>query len=417
MAANLLAKNILNKIIAENVPFSVALKQAFKHNDISKEERQTISAVVGCSLRHYIVMERLFKDAYPDIEIEAMSALFIAFSNALFIKKLDQEECNAIAQSFLKENDVPFVDFLAPYLENKKLVPENIEVGSFEFLSYRYNTPISAIKMWNKQFGQITTSRILKANSKPAPTVLRINNTKISDEDFFNQYKDFEKVEIDGVAIYKGEQRFKNLPVYEKGLAYPLTPALKQALDEGDTDLLRGFAVYAEYPNDLLVELESRFVNINNIEYIAGTYSAFINARNAFSKANIKGVNVYEAGASSIVTCISKPVHTFLVMPDSSRLNLLQVLPDYFLRFDIQKLDELIANQAKAIREASAQVEDGGYLLYFVDTISKKETIGIVNDFLKEHPEFTLTMDKLYFPYKKFGGSYYFAVLKKGAND
>ena len=76
-----------------------------------------------------------------------------------------------------------------------------------------------------------------------------------------------------------------------------------------------------------------------------------------------------------------------------------------------------IANQAKAIREASAQVEDGGYLLYFVDTISKKETIGIVNDFLKEHSEFTLTMDKLYFPYKKFGGSYYFAVLKKGAND
>lgn len=417
MAANLLAKNILNKIIAENVPFSVALKQAFKHNDISKEERQTISAIVGCSLRHYIVMERLFKDAYPDIEIEAMSALFIAFSNALFIKKLDQEECNAMAQSFLKENDVPFVDFLAPYLENKKLVPENIEVGSFEFLSYRYNTPISAIKMWNKQFGQITTSRILKANSKPAPTVLRINNTKISDEDFFNQYKDFEKVEIDGIALYKGEQRFKNLPVYEKGLAHPLTPALKQVLDEGDTDLLRGFAVYAEYPNDLLVELESRFENINNIEYIAGTYNAFINAKNALSKANIKGVNVYEAGASSIVTCISKPVHTFLVMPDSSRLNLLQVLPDYFLRFDIQKLDELIANQTKAIREASAQVEDGGYLLYFVDTISKKETIGIINDFLKEHSEFTLTMDKLYFPYKKFGGSYYFAVLKKGAND
>ena len=417
MAANLLAKNILNKIIAENVPFSVALKQAFKHNDISKEERQTISAIVGCSLRHYIVMERLFKDAYPDIEIEAMSALFIAFSNALFIKKLDQEECNAMAQSFLKENDVPFVDFLAPYLENKKIVPENIQVGSFEFLSYRYNTPIRAIKMWHKQFGQITTSRILKANSKPAPTALRINNTKLCDEDFFNQYKDFEKVEIDGIALYKGEQRFKNLPVYEKGLAHPLTPALKQVLDEGDIDLLRGFAVYAEYPNDLLVELESRFENINNIEYIAGTYNAFINAKNALSKAGIKGVNVYEAGASSIVTCISKPVHTFLVMPDSSRLNLLQVLPDYFLRFDIQKLDELIANQAKAIREASAQVEDGGYLLYFVDTISKKETIGIVNDFLKEHSEFTLTMDKLYFPYKKFGGSYYFAVLKKGAND
>ena len=67
--------------------------------------------------------------------------------------------------------------------------------------------------------------------------------------------------------------------------------------------------------------------------------------------------------------------------------------------------------------EASAQLEDGGYLLYFVDTISKKETSGVINEFLKEHPEFSLTRDKLYFPYKKYGGSYYFAVLKKDAND
>jgi 16S rRNA C967 or C1407 C5-methylase (RsmB/RsmF family) len=92
---------------------------------------------------------------------------------------------------------------------------------------------------------------------------------------------------------------------------------------------------------------------------------------------------------------------------------LLQVLPDYFLRFDIAKLDELIANQAKALNEASNQVEDGGYLLYLVDTISKKETINIINEFLKEHQEFTLVRDKIYFPYKKYGGSYYFAVLKK----
>ena len=417
MAAALLAKNILQKIIVENIPFSLALKQAFKHNDVSKEERPVISAVVGCSLRHYIVMERLFKDAYPELESEGLSALFVAFSNALFIKKLDQDECNTLAQSFLKEEDTKFEEFLAPYLQDKKLVPEEIEVGSFEFLSYRYNTPISVIKMWNKQFGQITTSRILKANSKPAPTVLRIDNIKISDEDFFKQYEDFEQTDIPGVAIYKGEGRFKNTPVYEKQLANAITPAYKQLLDAGDTDLLRGFAVYSEYPNDLIIELQSRFENINNIEYVAGSYSAFINTKNALNKAEIKGVNVYEAGASSIVTCISKPVHTFLVMPESSRLNLLQVLPDYFLRFDIQKLDELIANQTKALNEASAQVEDGGYLLYLVDTISKKETMGLINDFLKEHTEFTLVEDKQYFPYKKFGGSYYFAVLKKGTND
>ena len=413
MATHILAKDILQKIIIEKTLFSLALKQAFKNDSVSKEDRAIVSAMVGCALRHYLVMERLIKETYPEIDSEGFIALLVAFSNALFIKKIDQDECNSLAQSSLKEEDTKVADFIAPYLEGKKLVPEEIEVGSFEFLSYRYNTPISVIKMWNKQFGHVTTSRILRANSKPAPTVLRINNNLISDEDFFNQYPDFEKAEVAGVALYTGEGRFKNHPVNEKHLVSVLPLAYKEMVDEGDVDLLRGVAVYAEYPNDLLTELLCRFSSLSNIEYIAGTYSAFINTKNALNKYSIKGVNVYEADANSIITCVSKPVHTFVVMPDSSRFNLLQVLPDYFLRFDIEKLDELIANQVKALNEAANQVEDGGYLIYLVDTVSKKENSGVINEFLKGHPEFSLIQDKLYFPYKKYGGSYFYAVLKK----
>ena len=417
MATHILAKDILQKIIIGNVPFSLALKQAFKDDSVSKEDKPIVSALVGCALRHYLVMERVIKETYPNIESDGFIALLVAFSNALFIKKINQDDCNALAASFLKEDDIKVADFIAPYLEDKKLVPEEIEVGSFDFLSYRYNTPVSVIKMWNKQFGHVTASRILRANSKPAPTVLRINNNLISDEDFFNQYPEFEKCETTGVALYNGEGRFKNHPASEKNLVTVLPLVFKEFVDEGDVDLLRGLDIYAEYPNDLLTELLSRFNNLTNIEFMAGNYSTFINTKNALNKHAIKGINVYEANASSIITCVSKPVHTFVVMPDSSRLNLLQVLPDYFLRFGIEKLDELIANQLKALNEASNQVEDGGYLLYLVDTISKKENSGVVNEFLKNHTEFTLIKDKLYFPYKKYGGSYFYAVLKKQAKN
>ena len=413
MATHILAKDILQKIIIENVPFSLALKHAFKDDNVSKEDKPIVSALVGCALRHYLVMERVIKETYPNIESDGFIALLVAFSNALFIKKLNQDDCNALATSFLKEDDIKVTDFIAPYLEDKKLVPEEIEVGSFDFLSYRYNTPVPVVKMWNKQFGHITASRILRANSKPGPVVLRINNNLISDEDFFNQYPEFEKCEVSGVALFNREGKFKNHPASEKNLVTALPLVFKEAVDEGDVDLFRGLAIYAEYPNDLLTELLSRFNNLTNIEFMAGNYSAFINTKNALNKHAIKGINVYEANASSIITCVSKPVHTFIVMPDSSRLNLLQVLPDYFLRFDIEKLDDLIANQLKALNEASNQVEDGGYLVYLVDTISKKENSGVINEFLKDHTEFTLIKDKLYFPYKKYGGSYFYAVLKK----
>ena len=415
MTPHILAKEILNKIINENVPFSLALKQAFKRNEMQKEEKAIISAIVGCVLRHYLVMSHVVNKQYEGIESLGLISLLIALSNALFIKKLNQAECNKDAATYLKDGDLKVEDFIEPYLNDKKLVPENIEVGSFEFLSFRYNTPSEIIKMWSKQFGHIFANKTLKANSKPGPVVVRIDNKKISDEDFFIQYaKDFDPIEgVKGVALFKGEGRFKNHPVSENAIATPLPLAYKEMLDEGDVDLLRGVAIYAEYPNDILFDFVSRNENMDKIEYIASSISVAKSTKNFLNKLAVQNVNVYEAQASSIVTCISKPVHTFIVMPDSSRFNLLQLLPDYFLRFDMSKLDELIANQKLALKEASEQVEDDGYLIYFVDTLSKKESINIINEFLAENTNFTLVKDKLYFPYKKYGGSMYFAVLKK----
>ena len=418
MTPQVLARDILNRIINENTPFSLALKQAFKKNEVSKEDKANISAMVGCVLRHYLVLSNVISKQYPNLDSVGVIALMIAFSNALFIKKLDQEDCNKEAQQYLKEEDVKAKDFIEPYLEEKKLVPENIEVGSFEFLSFRYNTPVDIIKMWNKQFGHIAVSKALKANSKPAPVVLRIDNKKIEDEEFFNKYPEFERIEgVNGMALYKGEGKFKNHEVNEKALATPYALAFKEMLDEGDIDMLRGLAIYTEYPNDLLVDLLSRKEGISGVEFIAGNLATASNTRNFLNKNQVKGINVYEAQASSIITCLSKPVHTFVVMPESSRFNLLQLLPDYFLRFDFNKLDELIANQKLALKEAAAQVEEDGYLLYLVDTLSKKESINIINEFLANNENFTLVRDKLYFPYKKYGGSYYFAALKKAKKN
>lgn len=418
MTPQVLARDILNRIINENTPFSLALKQAFKKNEVSREDKANISAMVGCVLRHYLVLSNVISKQYPNLDSVGVIALMIAFSNALFIKKLNQEDCNKEAQQYLKEEDVKVQDFIEPYLAEKKLVPENIEVGSFEFLSYRYNTPVDIIKMWSKQFGHIAVSKALKANSKPAPVVLRIDNKKIEDEDFFNKYPEFERIEgVNGMALFKGEGKFKNHEVSEKALATPYALAFKEMLDEGDVDLLRGLAIYTEYPNDLLIDLLSRKESISGVEFIAGNLATASNARNFLNKNQVRGVNVYEAQASAIITCLSKPVHTFVVMPDSSRFNLLQLLPDYFLRFDFNKLDELIANQKLALKEAAEQVEEDGYLLYLVDTLSKKESINIINEFLANNENFTLVRDKLYFPYKKYGGSYYFAALKKAKKN
>ena len=43
--------------------------------------------------------------------------------------------------------------------------------------------------------------------------------------------------------------------------------------------------------------------------------------------------------------------------------------------------------------------------------------MGLISEFLKNNENFSLVRDKQYFPYKKYGGSYYFAALKKAKKN
>ena len=85
MTPQVLARDILNRIINENTPFSLALKQAFKKNEVSKEDKANISAMVGCVLRHYLVLSNVINKQYLDLDSVGAIALMIAFSNALLI--------------------------------------------------------------------------------------------------------------------------------------------------------------------------------------------------------------------------------------------------------------------------------------------------------------------------------------------
>ena len=97
-------------------------------------------------------------------------------------QKLIKQNAQAAA-AFIKEGE-PSVENSPRHLDERKLVPNDIEID-LAILSYRYNTPVNIVRMWHKQFGHISANKILRANSRPAPVVVRINNTLIRDDDFF----------------------------------------------------------------------------------------------------------------------------------------------------------------------------------------------------------------------------------------
>ena len=96
---------------------------------------------------------------------------------------------------------------------------------------------------------------------------------------------------------------------------------------------------------------------------------------------------------------------------------LLRNTPDYFIHFDQNSLDGLIKDQQTAIEECSKFIEDGGYLVYYVATISEKESHGIIEKFLNEHSNFSLVSEKRIFPFSEYDSSGYYAILRKAGNN
>lgn len=78
-----------------------------------------------------------------------------------------------------------------------------------------------------------------------------------------------------------------------------------------------------------------------------------------------------------------------LVDPPCSGLGTLQSRPDLRWRASREGVSQLASLQARILEAGATAVRAGGTLVYSVCTISAAEGVGVVNDFLATHPDFS----------------------------
>ena len=406
------ASKILNDVINNNLSFRTATKVAFKkeENDSIKNE---VSAVVGCALRHYYVFKELAVRKYPDISDDSFNVLSLGLANHLFAKKFDEDSFNAYVSSESKLEGVK--EFIASFNDPKTLIPEDVEYGSKRFNSLRYNLPMWIVNLWEKNCGPFLAKKQFRAlSSRNLNSVLRINTYHISDEEFFNKYKDLVPSEITHVA--KAQEENINLKGHQAvrhgdAFAYPL--GYKFMCEDLDIDPLRGIAIYNGCSNHILKELYAILGPFFKADVLCNNQSTLVEAENLKKRYHLEGLSLYECPHTAMLTCISKPVHTMFVSPENSKFQSLIDSPEYFLRCKQEDLDKFIQIEKESILEASKQVEAGGNLVYFVPTLCKNETKRVVREFLNENKNFTLVNEKQLFTFDPYKSILYFAILRK----
>ena len=409
------AYNVLIKVVEDNLPFNIAVRSSLKEekNKYDSEFKSSITAVSGCVLRHYFVFKELVGRKYPEANEEQFLLISLGLANHIFAKRFNEEELLAFIASKVEYDDV--TEFITSFNDPKKLIPEDIEFGSKKFLSLRHNIPIWLVNMWQKNAGPFLSKKLFKGLTERKKSLVRINKNHLSDSEFLEKYSDFIAFREEGIAIYEGKEplRKHSAIINEDALEMPLSYTFM--CRDLDIDPLRGIAIYGGANNSLLDELYVLLGASFKADYVCGTQKHYFDVLATIKKLGLTDISTYEGDGSLIVTCISKPVHTFFVCPENTYFVGLMERPDYFLTIKQEMLDGLIKNEEVALEEASNHVEDGGDLIYFIPTFCKNEGRSLIRRFLNKHPEFTLGDEKQLYPFDRYQTMLYFAKLRKEA--
>ena len=405
----------LMDILYKEIPFKLAIENTCNKNTVFREDRKNLTNLVGCSLRHFYIFDNIVSRLGKTFSDEQKTALYLYLSNHLFVPIISNKDMDAFLKQFeIAQEDINKINELT--VEKSKLIPDNVSNDSVEYLHYRFNVPKWVLKMWMKHFKGYTY-KIVKSINRPANHYLIKNNYKMSNQEL-EMHKDIVPSAAEGLYNYQGNVGPLRHTLIKSGKMVLITPAEYYLYSKLDLDVLRKIALYSEVQNNLPYHLEAMLSNQYSMDIIAGTPEAYYPVKKELETRNLNKVNLYQTGHTSIITCLSEKVHTFFVMPANTNFDELRRSPDYFNRIKQDALDGFIANQKLALHDASEFVEDGGELVYVVTTMNKKETVQIADDFIKNHPDFTLVEQKQFLPFDKYDSTYYFAIFRKGtAND
>lgn len=405
----------LMDILYKKTPFKLAVENTCTKHTIFREDRKNLTNIIGCSLRHFYVFDNLISQVSKDFNDAQKAGLYLFLSNNLFVPVISAEELSSSLEKLqIKESDINKLKELSS--DKTKLIPKKIDNDSIEYLHYRFNVPLWVLKMWMKHFKGYTY-KIVKSINRPANHYAIVNSSLLKKEEVAN-YPELQATQFDGLYLYNGNVAPKRHSLFKDGKLVTISPAEYYLLSKLDLDVIRKIGFYSETFNELHLQLMAMLSPNYHMDIIAGTAEAYYQAKKDLEKYHLNGVNLYDTGHTSIITCLSDKVSNFFVAPKNTDFAEFRKSPDYFNRIDSNVLDGYIANQKAALISASDFVEDGGNLIYLVTTMNKKETVQIVDDFLKEKADFTLVEQKQFLPFDKYDSTLFIAIFKKEvAND
>ena len=409
------AYDVLLKVVNDGVPFNMAIQATIEKgnkNNPDPKLKSMLFAVCGCVLRHYYIFKEVISRQYNNIKENDFLLISLGIGNKLFAKRIDQEKLEKYIAKKTGLQGAPV--FIECFQDPKNLIPEDIQYGTEQYYSLRYNIPLWVVRLWKRDGGELLSRKIFYSVTNRPDNLLRINEDVIETDDFFEKYNDFVPLgERKGIAQYVRDGSPKKHRAIQEGDALRIPLSYRYMCEGLELNQDEGIAIYGCGTNHLLEELFVRLGKDFKATYICGHTGHSLEIKDCLAQYGLTNVKLIDCENLEIDKCLENKVKTFFVCPRSSFLLGLYERADHFLRLDEKDLNKLQETELNDLEAASKFVKKDGELVYFVTTFCHQEGNKVKEKFLTKHPEYSLVKDKQLYPFDKYQTMLYFAVFKK----
>lgn len=393
--ARKIVSELLIKTEEKGAYSTIVLDAALEKNALSPKDKAFASALFYGVLERKMTLDYIIrcysKIEYDKIEVSAVQLLRMGLYQLLY---MDGVPDNAAVNETVKLASQKQKGFINALLRGFIRDGLKIDYGTLEGeakLSIEYSCPKWLVKMWIKRFGEKATVEMLKASFGRPPLYVKVNTLKCTADQLISELKK------DGIKAVKNK----------------LLPDCVEIDKIGGVEACRAYRNGLFHVQDISSQICSKIVKPVFGETVLDMCSApggksFSIAEAMGNKGEVYSFDLYDGKISMLrdgakrlgISIIKASVNDASDYNESipladkvlcdvvcSGLGVIRRKPEIKYKKK-QALEEIPPIQKQILKTASRYVKPGGTLIYSTCTLNYEENEGVVEEFLKENPDF-----------------------------
>jgi 16S rRNA (cytosine967-C5)-methyltransferase len=403
-----LALKALNRLTRSPAFSSSVLEDLFwAHRDLDDRDRAFVNHLVQGVLRWRLRLDWIIGQAahFPlrKIEPPVLNILRLALYQVFFLDRVPESaSVNEAVKQAKARYPGHLVSFVNGLLRNicrhkESIAYPNPRTDLIHYLSVSYSYPVWLVEKWISELGADTAEALLEAGNQTRPLVVRVNHLRSGRSALMKSLQE-EGLDVRptrhsplGVVVEGLRGRVDQLIAFKKGLfqvqdeaaqiaSFFLAPLPGSAV----LDLCAGFGGKGSH-------LAATMGNRGRLVALDTNRHKLVSLATNANRLGIQIIHPAVADATSDISALLRlPFDRVLVDAPCSGLGVLSRHPDVKWNRDRKGIKGLALLQMTILHQAAGMLKRGGRMLYVTCTISREENEGVVEGFLKDHPDMVL---------------------------